>query len=286
MIEQMSATKQRTLRPVLAFLINFLGLGLSLVYVGELRWAIASVIGFYGIFAVGGWTGVLTSSVTAFWVLASFCLAILVASGIAAAIIAFQDRHRPAKAYNRWWCYLLWILLASLSSLGSYKFRGVLFGYDLYRAPSVSMSPTIELGDCFVVNTWQFHHDLPVDGDIVVLNLNDGTGTKYVKRVVGVPGDRIELRDSVLIRNGQPVSEPYVHPVASFPAYGRDYGPREVAPGQVFVLGDYRDNSIDSRKWDTIPINQIQGPVRFIWISFVNGSVRLDRIGKDLHTPR
>ena len=186
------------------------------------------------------------------------------------------------KRYNRWWFYVLWLLAVGLISLVAYKSRGVMFGYDLYRAPSVAMSPTIERDDFFLVNAWRYHHHAPADGEVVVLNLNDGTGIKYVKRIVGIPGDRIELRDSTLFRNGQPVSEPYVHLVAPFPSFGRDYGPIVVGPDQVFVLGDYRDNSMDSRKWGTIPISQIQGRAHFIWLSLAQGHFRANRIGIDL----
>jgi signal peptidase I len=286
MTESLPAIKRRTLRPVLAFLGAFLGLGFSFVYVGELRLAITSIICAYGLIAALGWTGLLTSSATGIWVAWIVCFAILMTSAVWPTVIAFRDRHRPAKRYNRWWFYLLWLLSLSLLSLAGFKNRGVLFGYDLYRAPSVSMSPTIERGDYFLVDPWKYRHSFPVDGEIVVLDLNDGTGTKYVKRVVGVPGDRIELRDSLLIRNGQPVHEPYVHPVEAFPNYGRFFGPTAVVPpGQVFVLGDYRDNSVDSRKWGTIPISHVEGPVQFIWFSYMNGSVRWDRIGIDLRSP-
>jgi len=99
---------------------------------------------------------------------------------------------------------------------------------------------------------------------------------------VGTPGDRIELRNSTLIRNGQPVSEPYVHPVAPFPSYGRDFGPILVGPDQVFLLGDFRDNSLDSRKWGTIPIGQVQGRAQYIWLSLAGGHFQRHRIGIDL----
>lgn len=164
----------------------------------------------------------------------------------------------------------------------AYRGRRAVFGYELYRAPSVAMSPTIERDDFFLVDAWRYRHHAPAAGDIVVLHLNDGTGTKYVKRIVGIPGDRIELRDSALFRNGQPINEPYLHRVALFPSYGRDHGPIVVGPNQVFVLGDYRDNSIDSRKRGAIPLGQIQGRAQFIWLSLAEGHFQGNRIGIDL----
>jgi signal peptidase I len=241
--------------------------------------AIASVFGLYGLIALSGWTGAMTSSVAGFWIVSVVCVGIYLASAILPAVIAYRDRHRVAKPYNRWWFYTLWLLAMGLISLMAYKGRGAMFGYDLYRAPSVAMSPTIERDDFFLVDAWRYHHHAPAAAEVVVLHLNDGTGTKYVKRIVGIPGDRIDLRDSTLFRNGQPVTEPYVHLVAPFPSYGRDYGPIVVGPDQVFVLGDYRDNSIDSRKWGTIPISQIQGRAQFIWLSLAEGHFQANRIG-------
>jgi signal peptidase I len=282
MNEQPPQPKQRTLSPALAFLSAFFGLGVGFVYVGELGLALATVFSLYSLIALSGWTGAMTSSVAGLGIVIILCLGNFAASAIWPAVIAFRNRHRVVKRYNRWWFYLLWLLAVGLISIVAYKNRGAMFGYDLYRAPSVAMSPTIERDDFFLVNAWQYHHHAPVDGEVVVLNLNDGTGVKYVKRIVGIPGDRIELRDSTLVRNGQPVGEPYVHLVAPFPSYGRDYGPIVVGPDQVFVLGDYRDNSVDSRKWGTIPISQIQGRANFIWLSLAQGHFRANRIGIDL----
>jgi signal peptidase I len=282
MNEQPPQPKQRTLSPALAFFSAFFGLGVGFVYVGELGLALASVFSLYSLIALSGWTGAMTSSVAGLGIVIILCLGIFAASAIWPAVIAFRNRHRVVKRYNRWWFYLLWLLAVGLISIVAYKNRGAMFGYDLYRAPSVAMSPTIERDDFFLVNAWQYHHRAPADGEVVVLNLNDGTGVKYVKRIVGIPGDRIELRDSTLVRNGQPVGEPYVHLVAPFPSYGRDFGPIVVGPDQVFVLGDYRDNSVDSRKWGTIPISQIQGRANFIWLSLAQGHFRANRIGIDL----
>lgn len=274
--------KQRTLSPAFAFFGSFFGPGVGFVYVGELGWALATVFGLYGLIALSGWTGAITNFVAGLWIVIFVYFAVFAATAICSAVIAGHHRHRVAKRYNRWWFYLIWLLAFSAFSLVANKNRGVLFGYDLYRVPSVSMSPTIELDDFILVDTWQYGHHAPADGDVVVLHLKEQTGVKYVKRIVGIPGDQIELRDSALFRNGRPVSEPYVHSVEPFFGLGRSYGPIVVAPDQVFVLGDYRDNSADSRVWGVIPVSQIQGRVHFIWFSSARGHFQANRIGIDL----
>ena len=113
-------SKQRTLHPVIAILSVFVGLGLAFVYVGELRLAIACVLCVYGLIAVAGWTGIMSSSVAGVWVVTIACLAIYAASAIWPAITAFRDRHRAAKPYNRWWFYLLWSLSALVLSVSEW----------------------------------------------------------------------------------------------------------------------------------------------------------------------
>jgi signal peptidase I len=78
--------------------------------------------------------------------------------------------------------------------------------------------------------------------EIVVLELADGTGVRYLKRIVGLPGDRIEIRDRVLYRNGEPVAEPYIRPLDNIHFYGRNFGATTVEAGKAFVLADNRDN--------------------------------------------
>ncbi len=146
-------------------------------------------------------------------------------------------------SYNRWYLYLLWILMVVALSLAAYRVRERVFGYGTYAVPSVSMSPTVEKGEYFIADTWRYPAHHPMAGEIVVLELADGTGVRYLKRIVGLPGDRIEIRDRVLYRNGKPVDEPYVRPLDAVHFYGRDFGITTVESGQVFVLGDNRDNS-------------------------------------------
>jgi hypothetical protein len=95
---------------VLAFFSAFLVLGVGFIYVGELRLAIAAVFGLYGLIALSGWTGALTSSVVGLWIVMILCLGIYAASAIWPAVIASRHRHRVVKRHNRWWFYALWLL--------------------------------------------------------------------------------------------------------------------------------------------------------------------------------
>jgi signal peptidase I len=247
--------------------------------VGKLRLAIATVATFYGVVALFSWTRLIVSAPYGYWVAAVVLLSIIAVTAIGAAVVAVRSPLVAANSYNHWFFYLLWILMVVALSLTAYRVRERIFGYGTYAVPSVSMSPTVENGEYFIADTWRYPAHQPAEGEIVVLELADGTGVRYLKRIVGLPGDRIEIRGRVLYRNGAPVAEPYIRPPDYFHFYGRDFGLTTVEAGKIFVLGDNRDNSKDSRAWGTIPINQLRGRAQFLWFSKCNYGVLWSRIG-------
>ena len=273
------ATPTRRLRLVWAFLPSVFILGLGIVYVSKQRLAIATVATFYGVVALFSWTRLIVSAPYGYWVAAVVLLSIIAVTAIGAAVVAVRSPLVAANSYNHWFFYLLWILMVVALSLTAYRVRERIFGYGTYAVPSVSMSPTVENGEYFIADTWRYPAHQPAEGEIVVLELADGTGVRYLKRIVGLPGDRIEIRGRVLYRNGAPVAEPYIRPPDYFHFYGRDFGLTTVEAGKIFVLGDNRDNSKDSRAWGTIPINQLRGRAQFLWFSKSNYGVLWSRIG-------
>jgi signal peptidase I len=125
--------------------------------------------------------------------------------------------------------------------------------------PSESMVPTLEVGDRLFVNRFVYRFTEPARGDIIVFDSPESED-ELIKRVVAVPGDRVRVANGVLKLNGEFQEEPYVRP--QFPD-GSVYGPTKVPEGEVFVMGDNRGNSRDSRFIGTIPIESIQGEAFF-----------------------
>lgn len=128
------------------------------------------------------------------------------------------------------------------------------FLVEAYVVPSGSMEPTIQVGDRILANKLVLRLRAPRHGEIVMFrapNWVDEEGKIFVKRVVGVPGDRLEVRDGKLLRNDQPVDEPYISepPAYEWPEPGEQV---EVPKGQVVVLGDNRNDSFDAHLWRRI----------------------------------
>ena len=132
-----------------------------------------------------------------------------------------------------------------------------MFVAEPLRVRSSSMSPTLRAGDQVLVDKFFAHRHMPHRHDIVVLS-SPRTGGLLVKRVVAVAGDTVGLEGGVLVVNGRRVHERYVDYRLMVGVY---YGPIRVPGGDVFVLGDNRPDSVDSRSFGPIPVSRITGRV-------------------------
>jgi signal peptidase I len=128
-----------------------------------------------------------------------------------------------------------------------------------YRIPSGSMEPTLQVGDQVIVNRFSHHLGARPDvGDIVVFHPPTATDETFIKRVVGVAGDRIAVRDGRVVRNGELQREPYARPCGDGPECDVPR-PVRVPVGHVYVLGDNRGASQDSRFWGSVPVADVIG---------------------------
>ncbi|MCL7486890.1 MAG: signal peptidase I [Desulfobulbaceae bacterium] len=181
------------------------------------------------------------------------------------------------------------------------------FIVQAFKIPSGSMLPTLQIGDHLLVNKFIYGVKLPFSGkvlipvsepdrnDIIVFKFPQDPKLDYIKRVIGVGGDVVEGRDKTIYINGKPFDDPYGFHLDDAVVDGpRDnFGPVTVPEGKVFVMGDNRDNSFDSRFWGFVDEKAILGKALIIYWSWdVNksllsieriNSVRWNRIGDIIH---
>jgi len=148
-----------------------------------------------------------------------------------------------------------------------------------FEISNVMMVPTLLLGDQVILNRAVYHTGAPQRGDIILYRYPDEEGKLFVHRVVGLPGDQIEIRQQLLVVNGELVLEPYAQ--HTDPPMGRGnvrdhLGPLLVPPDAYFLLGDNREESMDSRFLGTIRKDSILGQVVFLYWS-VDPNTRLPR---------
>jgi len=125
-----------------------------------------------------------------------------------------------------------------------------------FWVPSESMVPTLEVGDRVFVSKFIYHFTEPERGDIVVFEDVEGGDWDLIKRVVGVPGDEIEVRSGTLLVNGEPQNEPYLNREIPDDTF---FGPSKLSEGELFVMGDNRANAWDSRVFGPLPVENIEG---------------------------
>lgn len=173
------------------------------------------------------------------------------------------------------------------------------FVVQAFKIPSGSMLPTLMVGDHILVNkfiygvrvplldVWILGPWAPKRGDIIVFKFPEDESRDFIKRVIGLPGEEVEVRDRQVYVNGEPIGESYA--VYKGPATfrnphscGKFCGPLVVPDGKLFVLGDNRDHSQDSRFWGFLDIRKVEGEAFIIYWSWDSGEgwPRWNRIGK------
>jgi signal peptidase I len=220
----------------------------------------------------------------------------------------YQERQRVARqsrglmSTGRW----MWEWFKAISTALVLFFLIRSFLVEAFKIPTGSMENTLLIGDFLLVNKMVYGAEIPMMqqrlpafaeprlADVIVFFPPHEPAKNYVKRVVGVANDTLEMRDKVLYRNGLPVVEPYARYVDAFsdpsdprmdwqrehlPVGKRDWrsyhptrdnwGPIVVPDGKLFALGDNRDNSEDSRYWGFVDTDAVRGRPLLVYYSFV-----------------
>lgn len=169
------------------------------------------------------------------------------------------------------------------------------FIVQAFKIPSGSMIPTLLIGDHLLVNKFIYGIKIPFTdksilaikkpkrGDIVIFKFPKDTDKDFIKRVIGVEGDVIEIRDKILFVNGKEQKESYIQHSDNVFIDSRDnFGPYIVPPNKIFVMGDNRDQSNDSRFWGDVDMKYIKGEALILYWSWDNTKTfpRFERIGR------
>jgi signal peptidase I len=187
------------------------------------------------------------------------------------------------------------------------------FVIEAFKIPAGSMRPTLEVGDHIFVDKTGY---TPRRGDVVVFIYPEDEEKDFVKRIVALGGDTIEVRANRIYLDGKPVARRRLRRPCSYvpeddglgpsgprpcvyfeerlddnrfvvlqdrEGLGQDRTPVKIPPGHVFVMGDNRDNSYDSRFWGTVPHDNIKGKATTIWLSSGPEGIRWDRVGLKVH---
>lgn len=207
------------------------------------------------------------------------------------------SRDKQIKRKKKLWLeYLEVIATAFVLVFGFMK----PFIVDAFTIPSESMEDTLLVGDRILVAKFIYGINIPFTkihilgfnkpkiGDVFVFKPPPQAGrkTNFIKRIVGLPGDIIEIRNGELYRNGKAITEEkYIKRINTSPLRVMNFGPVTVPQDHVFAMGDNRDNSNDSRFWGFVPFENIKGQAFIRYWSWEKNAelihkIRFSRIGK------
>jgi signal peptidase I len=159
------------------------------------------------------------------------------------------------------------------------------FVIQAFRIPSASMQDTLLIGDFLFVNKFEYGPKIPFThvrlpglrepkrGDVIVFQFPQDPGKDFIKRCVATGGQTLEIEDKQVAIDGVPLREPYaIHTDPTVRPSGYDnrdnFGPYTVPRGELFMMGDNRDNSHDSRFWGALPMDLVKGRAMFLYWSW------------------
>jgi len=145
--------------------------------------------------------------------------------------------------------------------------RGRVFGLIPYRIPTVNMAPSILNGEFILVSTFSYLSNTPAINDVIVFIYPPDPTISYVKRVIARGGEKIKITSGKVYVNNELIEQPYLIEENARNSYSQNMPEQTIPEDSLFVLGDNRDNSKDSRVWGVVPIENVIGKVTYIWYS-------------------
>ncbi|MFX0203548.1 MAG: signal peptidase I [Candidatus Hodarchaeota archaeon] len=258
----------RRRKPVVAILLSFITPGLGQMYNGRLRrgvilylfgFLLATVLLFSGLFLK------FYGMILCLAILLSFFLFIL----LDALIGAVKSKEITLKPYNKWYFYLIIFLVSTFviqpfvsSSIKNNIVRA-------YEIPSSAMKPTLLVGDHLIANMGIYKKEKPKRGDIVIFEYPKDPSKDFIKRVIGLEGEKVEMIQNKIYINDKLLDDPWGYygegRVTKYLQGLDNFGPVVVPKDSLFVLGDNRDNSQDSRFWGYVNIKKLKGKALYIY---------------------
>jgi signal peptidase I len=255
----MDGLKKR--KPILAFLLSLVTPGLGQIYNGQLRkgilYLVVSLLLYIGTsFLLFTFQGMVLFLIIDL----GFGLFVLVDAGRAAKRLRFIR----LKPFNRWYVYLIIFILGSVVAYPLLRWTIRNNIARTYRIPSSGMAPTLLLGDYLIADMRVYRSQRPQRGDVIIFEFPKDPSKDYIKRVIGIEGEKVEVIENKIYINDKIFNDPWGCITGDYSAIDTS-GPVVVPKDSLFVLGDNRNNSMDSRHWGFVDIKKVKGKALYLY---------------------
>lgn len=297
--------------PILVLILTYLFPGMGHIYCGKLIRGYILLIFPFVIIAIFALVGVL-NNFNGLLILVSILILYWVIMMVDAYLTAKRYKFENAKDYNKPRYYIGYCILLVLILLLMIQIRNKTI--QAFSIPAGSMVPTLIVGDNIMVDKSYYKNNDLKRGDLIVFKFPDDTQIAFIKRVIGLPGDKLNIKGRNIYINGKLSDQKYTgeyeynyeNELKTMDEYSVRMDdnsfkviydskvpekskfklsfPLVVPDNHFFSLGDNRDNSYDSRFWGFVPIENIIGRAKYIYLSYNdNDKIRWNRLGKQIH---
>ena len=262
-------------KPWLALVAGIFWPPIGFAYAGRMGWAVVAVPVVVALLALAGQTGWIQSAVGAWSFLALAAIGFVGGIALPWWFARAGARQYHLHWFNRWYVYvaLALVLSAPFSYIVSHKPQ--FLGFDTYRIPSASMSPTLMIGDFVMADTRPDVVAALHAGDVAIYTAKDRPGLSYVKRIVAGPGQHVRIDKNGLKVDGKPQSHAHTQGDDWTDAGWLKYPDVTLGADEFYLMGDNRGNSLDSRSEGAVPRANLVGKVTTIYYA-----ADVARIGK------
>jgi len=235
--------------------------GLGQVYNGQFKKGVSYLVGFALVYIVSSFL------LVKFYGLILY-LIILIGFFIFIVIDAVRGAKRmkeiELKPFNKWYIYLIIFLMSNVAViplLGSAIRNNII---QAYKIPSSAMEPTLLVGDCLITDRRIYRSQKPQTGDIIIFEFPKDPSKDFIKRVIGMEGEKVEIIENKIYINEKLLDDPWGHFTKGYHPLDT-FGPVIVPKDSLFVLGDNRNNSEDSRYWGFLDIKRVKGKALYLY---------------------
>ena len=258
--------KMKKRNPFVAGLLSLLFTGLGQVYNGKAGLGIAFFLisgALFLLWGVLGWPHYFIGLVA--YAIVVIVLWLFIA--VHAFIQARRLRETELKRYQKATVYAIFIIISLGSTfIPARMWMGPFLGISPYKMATASMLPTLQKDDYLMTNPRAYRSQALKRGDLIIFEYPQDPTKQFVKRLIALEGETVEIKNKQVFIDGQAIQESYkVHEDAAMIDTRDNFGPLKIPAGQCFVLGDNRDNSNDSRFWGALPLANIKGQALYIY---------------------
>jgi len=251
----------RKRKPILALILSLLTPGLGQIYNGQFKKGISYLVAFYLVYIVFSFL-LLTFCGMIFYLIISMGLFLFIV------IDAFRGANKlkaiTLKPFNKWYIYLIIFLIGNVAvrPLLGWTIRNHIA--RAYKIPSSTMVPALLVGDRLIADMRSYKSQQPKRGDIIIFEFPKDPSKDFIKRVVGMEGEKVEIVNNKIYINEKLLDDRWGNFTKSGPPLDT-WGPAVVPKDSLFVLGDNRDNSMDSRFFGFVKIEKVKGKALYLY---------------------